>query len=634
MPQRRYVAFVRNSRDQQRSDRHFGLWGAFPAAWMTEVSIPFPFAEVDYPSYSVFPVAGLAALAGFASLAAVGGVASTWIRQTTDDLELDDAEWLAIGFPLTAGGSVAAVLFLGPIAIPVFAALLLIELFLFFKKRDAVVAEQRQFLRKGGLRALRSEIQTVIRRTRAGNDENPAEPGSRSLTGRFSEFRERLQKSLARPPKSTSAAGARKRRGNDPHRDEQAPPADSQGFIFLKKDGAVAVDASPGSSGLSDNIHNTKRILQKAMELLATDVHFEPHDDGYAARLRVDGVLIDADSISTGEGKGVAQAIKVMSDMNIAERRRPQDGTFSIQAGTDKYDVRVASSPTSYGEKLVLRLLKTSGGILSTGLDGIGVRKRVLEQLRAIIHKPYGMFLVAGPTGSGKTTTVYAALSEIDAKQHNITTIEDPVEYRLDNITQIAVNTKADVSFASILRSVLRQDPDVLLVGEIRDRETAEIACQAALTGHFVFSTLHANDSVATITRLLDLGLDPTLLQTAVTAVLGQRLARRLCKACKEPCEPPPGLTKKFNLDEGAVKHIYREKGCSACGGTGYKGRIGLHELLIVTDEIREQMTAQPSVNALKAAAIKNGTVLLQLDGFLKVLQGHTSVSEILRVTT
>jgi type II secretory ATPase GspE/PulE/Tfp pilus assembly ATPase PilB-like protein len=320
--------------------------------------------------------------------------------------------------------------------------------------------------------------------------------------------------------------------------------------------------------------------------------------------------------------------------MDIAERRRPQDGTFAMKFGTNKYDVRVASTPTSYGEKLVMRILNASGGVVNAGLDAVGLRPPVLKSLREIIHKPYGMFLVVGPTGSGKTTTVYASLNEIDAHQHNITTIEDPVEYRLDNITQIAVNTKADVSFASILRSVLRQDPDVLLVGEIRDKETAEIACQAALTGHFVFSTLHANDSVATITRLLDLGLEPTLIQTAITAVLGQRLARRLCVHCKEPCAPPSGLVKKFKLKPGSVDHIYRERGCDKCKGTGYKGRMGIHELLVMNDKIRSLVKPNPSITDLKKAATESGTLTLQTDGLVKVIQGDTSVNEILRVTT
>jgi len=320
--------------------------------------------------------------------------------------------------------------------------------------------------------------------------------------------------------------------------------------------------------------------------------------------------------------------------MNIAERRRPQDGTFAATLDGAKFDIRAASTPTSYGEKMVLRLLQSSGGVMKSGLDKIGLRPQVLKRLNEIIHKPYGMFNVVGPTGSGKTTTVYASLSEIDAHKHNITTIEDPVEYRLENITQIAVNTQAEVSFANILRSVLRQDPDVLLVGEIRDKETAEIACQAALTGHFVFSTLHANDTVATITRLLDLGLDPTLIQTAVTAVLGQRLARKLCEKCKQKCAPPPGLLKKFKVRDGEIDHIYREKGCEHCRGTGFKGRMGIHELLVMNDGIRDLITSQPVVGDLKKAAIKNGTQTLQIDGLMKVIKGQTSVSEILRVTT
>jgi type II secretory ATPase GspE/PulE/Tfp pilus assembly ATPase PilB-like protein len=283
---------------------------------------------------------------------------------------------------------------------------------------------------------------------------------------------------------------------------------------------------------------------------------------------------------------------------------------------------------------MVIRVLKSSGGVLKTGLSNIGIRKSIIAQLREVIHKPYGMFLVTGPTGSGKTTTVYASLSEIDAAQHNITTIEDPVEYRLEGITQISVNTAAGVTFASILRSVLRQDPDVLLVGEIRDKETAEIACQAALTGHFVFSTLHANDTVATVTRMLDLGLDATLIQTAITAVLAQRLARKLCTKCREPYPPPPDFLQRLGVKPGVIKQIYKEKGCEACGNTGFKGRVGLHELLIMNDEIRALIVPQPSIQDLRAAARRNKTRSLQTDGMLKVVEGITSISEVERVTT
>jgi hypothetical protein len=406
---------------------------------------------------------------------------------------------------------------------------------------------------------------------------------------------------------------------------------------LLKKDGRPAItreDGSEDNSQASDNIRNVEAVMIAAMKAGATDIHFEPHEEQYFVRLRVDGILKNFSTFPMGDGRGVISALKVISDMDISERRRPQDGTFSAMHADSKYDIRAASTPTSYGEKMVLRLLNSSGGVLKSGLTKCGLRPQVLEQLRQVIHKPYGMFIVAGPTGSGKTTTVYASLSEIDALQHNITTIEDPVEYRLDGITQIAVNSAAGVTFASILRSVLRQDPDVLLVGEIRDKETAEIACQAALTGHFVFSTLHANDAVATITRLLDLGIDPTLIQTAITAVLAQRLARKLCEKCREPYPPPPELMTKLGLKPDAVPHIYREKGCDACGGSGFKGRFGLHELMVMNDEIRGQITTEPNMNALKAAVRKSGARSLQVDGFLKVLKGQTSISEIVRVTT
>ncbi|NCA12034.1 hypothetical protein EBR56_09560, partial [bacterium] len=408
-------------------------------------------------------------------------------------------------------------------------------------------------------------------------------------------------------------------------------------FTLLKKDGRPALNQPVDGADedtMSENVKNLQAIMIAAMKAGATDVHLEPHEQQYFVRFRVDGVLKNASLLSMGDGKGVISALKVVSDMDISERRRPQDGTFSAIFEKAKYDVRSASTPTSYGEKMVLRLLNSSGGVMKAGLGNIGVRTQILDQLREIIHKPYGMFLVTGPTGSGKTTTVYASLSEIDALQHNITTIEDPVEYRLDGITQIAVNSAAGVTFANILRSVLRQDPDVLLVGEIRDKETAEIACQAALTGHFVFSTLHANDTVATITRMLDLGLDPMLIQTAVTAVLAQRLARRLCEQCKEAYAPPDDLLARLGVQPGVVKQIYREKGCDACGGSGYKGRLGLHELMVMNDEIRKLVTSEPDINGLKAATRKAGTRSLQTDGLLKVLKGLTSVNEVIRVTT
>lgn len=583
-------------------------------------------AVVDVPSYSTFPWLGIGIWLAFSLVALVGFGATLWVRETVDDLSMTEEALWPLFFSGTCLLLLTSTLLVGPLAIPVVGCFFAVELWRFFRKRDAVVAANRRFLGRGGLANILSEVRTFLRRSLP---EKEARSAPVSLRNRLRQLGESLKRSAVKP--SSRKSGATQK----PSIQETAAAVlEERAFTFLKKDGTPAIVVQPGKRGsVSANVRNAQKMLADAMRAEATDLHFEPHEHDYVVRLRVDGILSDSDRIPASDGKAVVSALKVVADMNIAERRRPQDGTFSVQFGGDKYDIRVASTPTSYGEKVVLRLLQTSGGILKSGLDGIGLRKQTLEKLREIIHRPYGMFLVAGPTGSGKTTTVYASLSEIDAKQHNITTIEDPVEYRLDNITQIAVNTQADVSFANILRSVLRQDPDVLLVGEIRDRETAEIACQAAMTGHFVFTTLHANDAVATITRLLDLGLEPALLQSAVTAVLGQRLARRLCMKCREPCEPPPGLTKKFGLKPDAIKHIYKEKGCPSCEGTGFRGRIGIHELMVLNDDIRNLLTEQPSVNAIKAAAVANGTMTLQIDGLLKVIQGQTSVSEVLRVT-
>jgi type II secretory ATPase GspE/PulE/Tfp pilus assembly ATPase PilB-like protein len=267
------------------------------------------------------------------------------------------------------------------------------------------------------------------------------------------------------------------------------------------------------------------------------------------------------------------------------------------------------------------------------GLGAFGMRDKVLGKLREIIRHPHGMLIVCGPTGSGKTTTVYGALGEIDAFSRNIVTIEDPIEYRLDNISQTAVNVAADLTFARILRSVLRQDPDVILVGEIRDKETAEIAMQAALTGHFVFTTLHANDTATTVTRLLDIGIDASLIQSSLTAVLAQRLVRVLCDKCREPYKPTAEFLKAAGIPADKVTVFYKEKGCSACNSTGYRGRTGVHELMIIDGPIRDLLVGRPSIQAIRAAARRAGMRSLQEDGLRKVIAGITSVNEVVRVT-
>jgi type II secretory ATPase GspE/PulE/Tfp pilus assembly ATPase PilB-like protein len=405
--------------------------------------------------------------------------------------------------------------------------------------------------------------------------------------------------------------------------------------IILKKDG-TPVEGQVGDLDreASKALKTVQQIFEKAIEMRATDVHLEPKEgEELVVRCRIDGIMQNVLALKGSAGKAVVSAIKVCADMDIAERRRPQDGTFALLKAGRKFDVRAASGPTSFGEKMALRLLDADSGVIKGGLASLGMRESMLKTLQSIVQQPNGMLIVCGPTGSGKTTTLYVALGEIDVLSRNIVTIEDPIEYRLENISQTAVNTAAELTFAKILRSVLRQDPDVILVGEIRDKETAEIAMQAALTGHFVFTTLHANDTATTVTRLLDIGIDTTLLQSAVTAVLAQRLVRVLCPKCKEPYPAPPEFRQKIGAPPEKEVTIYREKGCPACHGTGYKGRTGVHELLVFDNAIRDLLVEHPSIQAIRAAARKAGTRTLQEAGIAKVLAGITSLNEIVRVT-
>ena len=408
------------------------------------------------------------------------------------------------------------------------------------------------------------------------------------------------------------------------------------GVILLKKDGSL-VDGQSGKNmdrETSRAVKTVQQIFEKAIEMRATDVHLEPKaGEELQVRCRIDGIMQNIATLQGATGRAAVSAIKVCADMDIAERRRPQDGAFAVLKEGRKFDIRAATGPTNFGEKMVLRLLDADGGVLKGGLASLGMRESMLKTLQSIIHQPHGMLIVCGPTGSGKTTTLYVALGEIDVLSRNIVTIEDPIEYRLENISQTAVNNAADLTFAKILRSVLRQDPDVILVGEIRDKETAEIAMQAALTGHFVFTTLHANDTATTVTRLLDIGIETSLIQSAVTAVLAQRLVRVLCPKCKEPYPAPEEFRQKVGAPADKEIVIYREKGCPACHGTGYKGRTGVHELLVFDNHIRELLVGHPSIQAIRTAARKAGMRTLQESGMAKVLAGVTSLNEIVRVT-
>jgi general secretion pathway protein E len=409
--------------------------------------------------------------------------------------------------------------------------------------------------------------------------------------------------------------------------------AGQSAVLLLKKDGTPYGGRDFGADG-SAAYSVIQDMLGKAIATGATDVHLEPKTGGEVhVRYRIDGMLQPINSLQSGLGQAAVSVLKVVGDMDIAERRRPQDGSFAVVAAGRRVEVRAATAPTNFGEKAALRLLETEGGIIRDGLDALGMSPGMVSALRGIIQRSQGMLIVCGPTGSGKTTSVYAALGELDALTRNIVTIEDPIEYRLDNVSQTAVNSAASLTFAAILRSVLRQDPDVILVGEVRDRETAEVAMQAALTGHLVLTTLHANDTITTVTRLMDIGIDATLIQSTVTGILAQRLVRVLCSDCKEAYEPPPEFLRANGIRPGKVKAIYKEVGCVKCLRTGFRGRTGVYEFLPMDGEIRRLLVGRPSIEAIRAAAMTPEFRTLKQSALRKVLEGVTSVSEITRVT-
>ena len=373
-------------------------------------------------------------------------------------------------------------------------------------------------------------------------------------------------------------------------------------------------------------------LLSQAIRERASDIHVEPFEKEVVARFRIDGILYNILTIQKRFQASIASRVKIMAGLNIAEKRLPQDGGMRIKIGGRDVDIRVSIVPTAFGERIVLRLLYRESALLP--LDEIGFSGENLGRFNELITRPHGIILVTGPTGSGKTTTLYGALSKINAPDKNIITIEDPIEYQLKGIGQIQVNPKINLTFAAGLRSVLRQDPDVILVGEIRDSETAEIAIQAALTGHLVFSTLHTNDAAGAVTRLLDMKIEPFLISSSVMAILAQRLVRVLCTKCREPYPLPTLERSELELDESVgAPAVYRAKGCDACFQTGYLGRTAIYELLLIDDEARQLIMKNADASTIKAAAVRKGMLTLRMDGADKVLKGVTSVDEVVRVT-
>jgi len=370
-------------------------------------------------------------------------------------------------------------------------------------------------------------------------------------------------------------------------------------------------------------------IIMQAVKDKASDVHIEPAEDKVLVRYRIDGILHEVQQIPKHLQSALASRVKVMARMDIAETRNPQDGRIQLKMENKDLDLRVSSFPTINGENLVLRILDKSSVLM--GLAELGFAGKDLKNFDKLIRRPNGIILVTGPTGSGKTTTLYAALSTINSIEKNIITIEDPVEYEIPLIRQTQVNPKAGLTFANGLRSILRQDPDIIMVGEIRDKETAEIAIQASLTGHLVFSTLHTNDAPGALTRLIDMGIEPFLIASSITGILAQRLVRVICPKCKEKYTPSDEVIHDLGLKEKV--ELYRGKGCMHCKETGFSGRVGIFELLLMNETIKNMVTAKASSGDIKKNALASGMTTLYEDGIEKIKNGVTTAEEMLRVT-
>lgn len=408
-------------------------------------------------------------------------------------------------------------------------------------------------------------------------------------------------------------------------------------------------EAEPDVSGVLDLsqlnqvIHESsiakivKELLEFAVKSRASDIHIEPQERSTRIRYRIDGILQEKFNMSKQFQDSLISRIKILGGMKIDEKRVPQDGRFSFKAGAEEVDLRVSSLPTVHGEKIVMRLLKKSGGVPE--LTELGLRGQALKDLQDAILRPHGIVIICGPTGSGKTTTLYSLLHKINTPKVNIMTLEDPVEYQIPGVNQVQINPTAGLTFASGLRSFLRQDPNVIMVGEIRDAETAGLAVQAALTGHLVLSTVHTTNAAGVLPRLLDMGAEPFLLASTITAIVAQRISRRLHDDCKEPYKPDAAvladlkqtLGPLFPKDENSVQ-LYKGKGDPECGNTGYKGRVGIYEVLPITEKISKFILEHSDATAIEKAARESGMITMKQDGYLKALEGVTSLEEVLRV--
>jgi general secretion pathway protein E len=415
--------------------------------------------------------------------------------------------------------------------------------------------------------------------------------------------------------------------------EEVAEELDSQNLEEL-------VDEVAASDDLLDVVNRppvirlVNDILFRALQMRASDVHVHPYEAKVQIRYRIDGILYDVLGLNRNVLPLIISRIKVMAGMDIAERRMPQDGRSTVRLGQREVDLRVSTVPTSYGERCVLRILDKSSGVY--GLDELGLWPDDLKKLDSLLNRAHGVIFVTGPTGSGKSTSLYAYLNRINSAEKNVITIEDPIEYQLEGISQIQVASKKGMTFATSLRHVLRQDPDVIMIGEVRDVETARMAIQSSLTGHLVFSTLHTNDAAGAVTRLLDLGVEPYLVSSSLIAIIAQRLVRKICPDCRQPAQPTAQELGELGLgspDENHGARFYVGKGCERCFQTGYRGRTGIYEVMLINEKIQELIYRRETAGVIKRIALDAGMQTLRMDGARKVLAGITTVSEVLRVT-
>lgn len=410
-----------------------------------------------------------------------------------------------------------------------------------------------------------------------------------------------------------------------------------QAILEFKKESDLSASTSAGSMDISSYEVDSApivRLVYSTLELAvsqnASDIHIEPMENEVRVRFRIDGRLRASKSIPKEAHAAVSTRIKILSGLDIAERRVPQDGRFDFKMKDKVLNIRVSVLPTAHGEKVVMRILDKTNFLIPK--EKLGFTKSNLVLFDQLLQNPNGIILITGPTGSGKSTTLYTMLSELNQISDNITTVEDPIEYQIDGLNQVQVNTKAGLNFASALRSFLRQDPDIIMVGEIRDSETVDVAIRAAITGHLVLSTLHTNDAVASISRLIDMGIAPYMIAVSLMGVISQRLVRRLCTACAKPYDPPEHEIKYLGLPEGEY-HFHKPVGCAFCNQTGYKGRIAVHEILVVTKELRDMIANNATVNEMKEFAIEHEMSTLKMECIRLVRQGVTSFNEVMDIT-